>query len=114
MVVGGGVFAVAVDAASNIIITTAGDSQNVLRKHLKVFSLEGVLLYDRLGGLEMQSAAAGGLAIDPSSGRIAVGEGSVLLQSEADELEARTESHVEVRRQSVFVVIIQPTYVPRC
>ena len=58
--------AVAVDAAGNIIATTD--------KHVKVFSPEGTLLHDRLGGLEMEDAAWGGLAIDPSSGRIAVGD----------------------------------------
>ena len=30
-------------------------------------------MHDRLGGLEMGQAAVGGLAIDPSNGRIAVG-----------------------------------------
>ena len=30
--------------------------------------------HDRLGGLEMDFAAFSGLAIDPSSGRIAVGD----------------------------------------
>jgi DNA-binding beta-propeller fold protein YncE len=58
--------AVAVDAAGNIIAAT--------KKHVKVFSPEGTLLHDRLGGLEMDEAAVGGLAIDPSSGRIAVGD----------------------------------------
>jgi DNA-binding beta-propeller fold protein YncE len=58
--------AVAVDAAGNIIAATP--------KHVKVFSPEGTLLHDRLGGLEMEDAACGGLAIDPSSGRIAVGD----------------------------------------
>jgi sugar lactone lactonase YvrE len=57
---------VAVDAAGNIIAAT--------KKHVKVFSPEGTLLHDRLGGLEMNEAAFGGLAIDPSSGRIAVGD----------------------------------------
>jgi DNA-binding beta-propeller fold protein YncE len=57
--------AVAVDAAGNIIATTT--------KHVKVFSPEGTLLHDRLGGLEMEDSSAGGLAIDPSSGWIAVG-----------------------------------------
>jgi hypothetical protein len=52
--------AVAVDAAGNIIAATA--------KHVKVFSPEGTLLLDRLGGLEMGAAAYGGLAIDPGSG----------------------------------------------
>jgi DNA-binding beta-propeller fold protein YncE len=61
--------AVAVDAAGNIIVTTG--------KHVKVFSPEGRLLHDRLGGLVMDSAAVGGLAIDPSSGRIAVGDREV-------------------------------------
>jgi hypothetical protein len=41
---------------------------------VKVFSPEGTLLHDRLGGLEMGAAAYGGLAIDPASGRIAVGD----------------------------------------
>ena len=41
---------------------------------VKVFSPEGTLLHDRLGGLEMDGAASSGLAIDPSSGRIAVGD----------------------------------------
>ena len=62
--------AVAVDAAGNIIAAT--------KKHVKVFSPEGTLLHDRLGGLHScvydSSAAYGGLAIDPSSGRIAVGD----------------------------------------
>jgi hypothetical protein len=63
--------AVAVDAAGNIITTTD--------KYMKVFSPEGTLLLDRLGwnafgGLEMREAAFGGLAIDPGSGKIAVGE----------------------------------------
>jgi DNA-binding beta-propeller fold protein YncE len=58
--------AVAVDAAGNIIAIT--------NKHVKVFSPEGTLLHDRLGGLEMGTAAWGGLAIDPLSGRIAVGD----------------------------------------
>jgi hypothetical protein len=58
--------AVAVDAAGNIIATT--------EKHVKVFSPEGTLLHDRLGGLEMGWAARGGLTIDPSNGRIAVGD----------------------------------------
>jgi hypothetical protein len=58
--------AVAVDAAGNIIATTP--------KHVKVFSPEGTLLHDRLGGLERGEAACVGLAIDPSSGRIAVGD----------------------------------------
>jgi DNA-binding beta-propeller fold protein YncE len=58
--------AVAVDAAGNIIATTDN--------HVKVFSPEGTMLHDRLGGLEMAYAAYGGLAIDPSSGRIAVGD----------------------------------------
>ena len=57
--------AVAVDAAGNIIAATPN--------HVNVFSPEGTLLHDRLGGLEM-GAALGGLAIDPSSGRIAVGD----------------------------------------
>jgi hypothetical protein len=41
---------------------------------VKVFSPEGTLLHDRLGGLKMGAAAFGGLAIDPASGRIAVGD----------------------------------------
>ena len=61
--------AVAVDAAGNIIVATT--------KHVKVFSPEGTLLHDRLGGLEMNEAAFGGLAIDPSSGRIAAGDREV-------------------------------------
>ena len=61
--------AVAVDAAGNIIATTD--------KHVKVFSPEGTLLHDRLGGLEIDDAAFSGLAIDPSSGRIAVGDREV-------------------------------------
>jgi hypothetical protein len=55
---------VAVDAVNNIIAATD--------KHVKVFSPEGTLLHDRLGGLEVGNAAWGGLAIDPASGRIAV------------------------------------------
>jgi DNA-binding beta-propeller fold protein YncE len=58
--------AVAVDAVGNIIVTTD--------KHVKVFSSEGTLLHDRLGGLEIGKAALGGLAIDPVTGRIAVGD----------------------------------------
>ena len=58
--------AVAVDAAGNIIATTF--------KHMKVFSQKGTLLHDRLGGLEMCDTAFSGLAIDPFSGRIAVGD----------------------------------------
>jgi DNA-binding beta-propeller fold protein YncE len=58
--------AVAVDAVGNIIAAT--------EKHMKVFSPEGTLLHDRLGGLEMGDAPVGGLAIDPASGRIAVGD----------------------------------------
>ena len=58
--------AVAVDAAGNIIVATT--------KHVKVFSPEGTLLHNRLGGLGMDKAAVGGLAIDPSSGRIVVGD----------------------------------------
>jgi DNA-binding beta-propeller fold protein YncE len=57
--------AVAVDAAGNIIAATD--------QHVKVFSPEGTLLHDRLGGLEMIEAALSGLAIGSSSGRIAVG-----------------------------------------
>jgi DNA-binding beta-propeller fold protein YncE len=63
------VYAVAVHAVGNIIAATP--------KHVKVFSPDGTLLHDRLGGLEMGGAAVGGLAIDPASGRIAVGEGKV-------------------------------------
>jgi DNA-binding beta-propeller fold protein YncE len=66
MPLGAWAYAVAVDAAGNIIAAT--------NNHLKVFSPEGTLLHDRLGGLEMGWAAIGGLAIDPSSGRIAVGD----------------------------------------
>jgi DNA-binding beta-propeller fold protein YncE len=58
--------AVAVDAVGNIIAATP--------KHVKVFSPEGTLLHDRLAGLEVGLAAFGGLAIDPASGRIAVGD----------------------------------------
>jgi DNA-binding beta-propeller fold protein YncE len=57
---------VAVDAVGNIIVTT--------EKHVKVFSSEGTLLHDRLGGLVIVNAAFGGLAIDPVTGRIAVGD----------------------------------------
>jgi DNA-binding beta-propeller fold protein YncE len=66
MPLGGYAYAVAVDAVGNIIAATD--------KHVKVFSSEGTLLHDRLGGLEMGHAAYGGLAIDPGSGRIAVGD----------------------------------------
>ena len=66
MPLGDAPYAVAVDAAGNIIAATDN--------HVKVFSPEGTLLHDRLGGLVMDSAAYGGLAIDPSSGRIAVGD----------------------------------------
>ena len=41
---------------------------------MKVFRPEGTLLHDRLGGLVVGCAAVSGLAIDPSSGRIAVGD----------------------------------------
>jgi hypothetical protein len=58
--------AVAVDAVGNIIIATVN--------HVKVFSSEGKLLYNRLGGLEIGEAACASLAIDPVSGRIAVGD----------------------------------------
>jgi hypothetical protein len=58
-----------VDAVGNIIAATP--------KHVKVFSLEGTLLHDRLGGLEMGEASEGGLAIDPASGRIAVGDSAL-------------------------------------
>ena len=51
--------AVAIDAAGNIIAAT------------------GTLLHDRLGGVEMECAACGGLAIDPLSGLIAVGDRDV-------------------------------------
>ena len=66
MPLGDFVRAVAIDAAGNIIAAT--------ETHGMVFSPEGTLLHDRLGGLEMRNAAIGGLAIDPSSGRIAVGD----------------------------------------
>ena len=69
MPLGDYVHAVAIDAAGNIIAATT--------KHVKVFSPEGTLLHDRLGGLEMGDAALSGLAIDPSSGRIAVGDKEV-------------------------------------
>jgi hypothetical protein len=58
-----------VDAVGNIIAAT--------QKHVKVFSPEGTLLHDRLGGLEMGDAALCGLAIDPASGRVAVGDMAV-------------------------------------
>jgi DNA-binding beta-propeller fold protein YncE len=61
--------AVAVDAVGNIIAATPN--------HVKVFSPEGTLLHDRLGGLDVDFAALGGLAIDPVSGRIAVGDRAV-------------------------------------
>jgi DNA-binding beta-propeller fold protein YncE len=61
--------AVAVDAVGNSIAATP--------KLVKVFSPEGTLLHDRLGGLEMGGAAVGGLAIDQASGRIAVGDSEV-------------------------------------
>ena len=54
------------DAAGNIIATT--------HKHVKVFSSEGTLLHDRLGGIEIAGAADSGLAIDPSSGRVVAGD----------------------------------------
>ena len=58
---------VAVDAAGNIV--------SVHRKDVQVFSPDGTLLHARLGGLEMaHTSAMGGVAIDPSSGRIAVGD----------------------------------------
>jgi DNA-binding beta-propeller fold protein YncE len=67
MPLGARAYAVAVDAVGNIIAAT--------KKHMKVFSPEGTLLHDRLGGLEIVGeAAGGGLAIDPASGRIAVGD----------------------------------------
>jgi hypothetical protein len=55
-----------VDAVGNIIAATPN--------HVKVFSPEGTLLHDRLGGLKMGLAAFGGLAIDPASGKLAVGD----------------------------------------
>ena len=67
MPLGDNVFAVAVDAAGNTIATTT-------HNHVKVFSPEGTLLHDRLGGLVIGVAAWGGLAIDPCSGRIVVGD----------------------------------------
>jgi DNA-binding beta-propeller fold protein YncE len=66
MELGALVYAVAVDAAGNIIATTVN--------HVKVFSPEGTLLHDRLGGLRMNETAWDGLAVDPSTGRIAVGD----------------------------------------
>jgi DNA-binding beta-propeller fold protein YncE len=58
--------AVAVDAVGNIMAAT--------KRRVKVFSPDGTLLHDRLGrGLgEFGSAAFGGLAIDPASGRVAI------------------------------------------
>jgi hypothetical protein len=61
--------AVAVDAVGNIIAATP--------KHVKVFSPEGTLLHDRLGGLKVGEAAYGGLAFDPASVRLAVGDMNV-------------------------------------
>lgn len=69
MPLGARAHAVAVDAVSNIIAATD--------KHVKVFSPEGTLLHDRLGGLEIGVSAMGGLAIDPASGKIAVGDSKV-------------------------------------
>jgi hypothetical protein len=73
--------AVAVDVTGNIVAATTRciDRQHrrqkfVPRQHVKVLSPEGTLLHDRLGGLEMGDAAPGGLAIDPFSGRIAMGD----------------------------------------
>ena len=57
--------AVAVDGDGNILAATVD--------HVKVFSPEGVLLQDKLGGLEMKNQHGNcGLAIDLSSGRVAV------------------------------------------
>ena len=57
--------AVAVDGDGNILAATVD--------HVKVFSSEGVLMQDKLGGLEMENRLGNcGLAIDPGSGRIAV------------------------------------------
>jgi DNA-binding beta-propeller fold protein YncE len=69
MPLGASAHAVAVDAVGNIIAATP--------KHVRVFSPEGTLLHDWLGGLEMGEAALDGLAIDPGSGRIAVGDWEV-------------------------------------
>jgi hypothetical protein len=64
--------AVAVDAVGNIIASSEKYSHN----HIKVFSPEGTLLHDCLAGLEIGCPASGGLAIDPCSGMIAVGDAS--------------------------------------
>jgi DNA-binding beta-propeller fold protein YncE len=62
----GGVFALAVDGSGNIC--TAGEN------HIKVFSRQGMLLHDKLGGLPLRFhvKATPCLALDSSSGRIAV------------------------------------------
>ena len=62
------VYAVSVDVAGNIIVATNTGLVNVFSPDLST------LLHDRLGGLELGEAAFCGLAIDPSSGRIAMGD----------------------------------------
>jgi DNA-binding beta-propeller fold protein YncE len=66
MPLGGKACCVAVDAAGNIIAGTP--------KHVKVFSPEGTLLHDRLGGIEMGGFHVVGLAVDPDNNMIAVGD----------------------------------------
>jgi hypothetical protein len=70
---GGSARAVAVDSLGNIVAATD--------RHVKVFSPHGTLLHDRLGGVEMDDAPPGGLAVDLTSGRIVVlgRRGGVLL-----------------------------------
>jgi DNA-binding beta-propeller fold protein YncE len=53
--------------------------RSTIGKHVKVFSPEGTLLHNRLGGFVMGEVVKGGLAIDPLSGRIAVGDAVGLI-----------------------------------
>ena len=69
---------VTVDPIGNIITAIEGDgpdSNTTPGGRVKVFSSEGTLLSDRLGGLWSAAPAyGGGLAIDPLTGQIAVGD----------------------------------------
>jgi DNA-binding beta-propeller fold protein YncE len=66
MTLGAHADAVAVDATGNIIAAT--------EKYVKVFSSEGRRLHDRLGGHVTGGVGIGGVDIDLSTGRIAVGD----------------------------------------
>jgi hypothetical protein len=54
----------ALDGDGNIIAA--------INKHVKVFTIEGVLLADKVGGQEVGMPAYAGVAFDSSSDRIAV------------------------------------------